>query len=249
MEYHEPGSPPPFPRSQPASSPGGCRAAATLSIASAAICFGLVTMFERAMKTLRDSMGPEAVSQFAVVLMVVAILLLAVGLISGVLALTGIRKHGREGLLAKGLTGLLLSLFLSAIMVPNFIKGRNRAKEADNFTKALTDLTHSTDEEFTDPAESDKRVAATREAMDKVAANSSGLDGAMARAMSGCMRQLQMVLSPYTEAYETMQRAEVLDYSQLVDKADIEPKKEIVRKFRGGKSAVETECENWCGGF
>jgi hypothetical protein len=65
------------------------------------------------------------------------VLLLAVaGFLSGIIALCGMGTHGREGILAPALTGLLLWMvlgffgLLGSIAVPSFLRARQRAIEA-----------------------------------------------------------------------------------------------------------------------
>jgi hypothetical protein len=54
---------------------------------------------------------------------------LIVGLILGVVALFGISKHGKKGILWPALIGIVLNGFLLFIFVTNFIAARDRAME------------------------------------------------------------------------------------------------------------------------
>ena len=56
-----------------------------------------------------------------------ALALIAVGLICGISALFGIRKHGAKGILAPALLGLVIHGFLAFIFVSNFLAARAKA--------------------------------------------------------------------------------------------------------------------------
>jgi hypothetical protein len=57
----------------------------------------------------------------------IALLLMLVGLGSGVVALFGIRTHGRSGILAPALVGIIINGLLLSIFVTNFVAARARA--------------------------------------------------------------------------------------------------------------------------
>ena len=63
-----------------------------------------------------------------VVLELTLIVLQPVGILLGVLALAGIRHHGRKGILGKSLWGICLSLLFLAIAIPNAIAAYQRAR-------------------------------------------------------------------------------------------------------------------------
>jgi hypothetical protein len=57
----------------------------------------------------------------------VALLLMVVGLLLGILALFGIRKHGVSGILGPAVVGILINGSLIFIFVTNFMAARARA--------------------------------------------------------------------------------------------------------------------------
>jgi uncharacterized membrane protein len=63
-----------------------------------------------------------------VVLELTLIVLQPVGILFGVLALAGIRRHGRRGILGKALWGICLSLLFLAIAIPNALAAYQRAR-------------------------------------------------------------------------------------------------------------------------
>lgn len=56
---------------------------------------------------------------------------LVAGLVSGVVALFGIRKHGREGILLKSLIGILLIIGCAALLISDIINARTKRTEAE----------------------------------------------------------------------------------------------------------------------
>ena len=58
------------------------------------------------------------------------LLIALIGFVLGVIALFGIRRHGRKGILAPALTGLGINGFLLLVWVTNFLAGYARARAA-----------------------------------------------------------------------------------------------------------------------
>ena len=58
-----------------------------------------------------------------------ALTLIGVGVICGIAALLGIRKHGAKGILAPALLGLVINGFLAFIFISNFLAARARSLE------------------------------------------------------------------------------------------------------------------------
>ena len=59
---------------------------------------------------------------------------LIIGLVLGVVALFGIRKHGTKGILAPALVGILINGLLLFIFVSNFVAAQARTQRADTTT-------------------------------------------------------------------------------------------------------------------
>lgn len=51
------------------------------------------------------------------------------GILAGIIALFGIRRHGRTGILWKAVIGLSIFLLLALLAIPNFLKARQNARE------------------------------------------------------------------------------------------------------------------------
>lgn len=70
------------------------------------------------------SAGPAPARFRQIVALVVGAVMLS-AIPAGVIALLGVRKHGKKGLLWKGLVGVLVPLLLVALAVPAFLKVRD----------------------------------------------------------------------------------------------------------------------------
>jgi lipopolysaccharide export LptBFGC system permease protein LptF len=62
-----------------------------------------------------------------VIIELIALLLIIVGLVFGVIALSGIRKHGSKGILAPAIVGIIINGLLLFIFITNFLAARARA--------------------------------------------------------------------------------------------------------------------------
>ena len=59
----------------------------------------------------------------------VVLVLFVAGVACGALALTGVRRHGRKGILVPALIGLVLNAVMLAVWIGNFTSARDRARE------------------------------------------------------------------------------------------------------------------------
>jgi hypothetical protein len=97
--------------------------AATASVFAPLIAIG-VTIFSSAARSSLDAQSQRPVSLIVEMASSIIILL---GLICAVVALFGIRHHGKKGILGKALCGIIIPLLLAAIAVPNFMAARSKA--------------------------------------------------------------------------------------------------------------------------
>jgi hypothetical protein len=63
-----------------------------------------------------------------------SILLIVLGFVFGIIALSGVRRHGRKGILGRAIAGIIINGFLIAVMIlsiPAWRKAAARAKQAE----------------------------------------------------------------------------------------------------------------------
>jgi len=97
--------------------------AATASVFAPLIAIGL-TVFSSA---ARSSLGPQSQRFVAAIVDIAALLIILIGLICGIVALFGISKHGKRGILRKAMLGIIIPLLLSGLAIPNFMAARSQA--------------------------------------------------------------------------------------------------------------------------
>ena len=73
-----------------------------------------------------------------VVIELVALLLIVVGFVFGVVAVFGIRTHGKRGILAPAIVGIIINGLLLFIFVTNFLAARAQAQQRGDVSPAIT---------------------------------------------------------------------------------------------------------------
>jgi len=99
--------------------------AATASIFAPLIAIGVNIL----VVTSRTNPDPHTPRSAASLSAIVCSLIIFLGLICGIVALFGIRKHGKKGILVKALCGISIPLLLVAMAIPNFLVARDRAQK------------------------------------------------------------------------------------------------------------------------
>lgn len=69
----------------------------------------------------------------------VALLLMVVGFVSGVIALFGMHTHGKRGILAPAIVGIVINALLLFIFVTNFFAARARAQQERSDARSSVD--------------------------------------------------------------------------------------------------------------
>lgn len=91
----------------------------------------LAVPFSMLIGAIGNFTGAYQVPQAAFGFFILICLILVAGLVSGVVALFGIRKHGREGILLKSLIGILLIIGCAALLISDIINARTKRTEAE----------------------------------------------------------------------------------------------------------------------
>lgn len=120
-----------IPPTEPPAQPRNSRyhQAATASVLAPLISIGVTFLLAASRKDL----NAETQRTVAVTVATTHAIILLFGLICGIVALCGIRKHGKAGILTKALLGLLIPVLLTALAVPNFLASRSRAARYKQF--------------------------------------------------------------------------------------------------------------------
>lgn len=75
----------------------------------------------------RTNLDPQSQRPVAFMVGIVNSIIILIGLICGVVALFGIRNHGKKGILGKALCGIIIPLLLAGLAIPNFMAARSQA--------------------------------------------------------------------------------------------------------------------------
>ena len=97
--------------------------AATASAFAPLVAIG-ITIVASAGGTSLDHQSQRPAALIAAIASSIIILL---GLLCGIVALFGIRRHGKKGILVKALCGIIVPVLLSALAIPNFMAARAQA--------------------------------------------------------------------------------------------------------------------------
>jgi hypothetical protein len=91
----------------------------------------LAVPFSMLIGAIGNFTGAYQLPQAALGFFILICLILLAGLVSGVVALFGIRKHGREGILWKSMIGILLIVGFSALAATGIISDRTKRTKAE----------------------------------------------------------------------------------------------------------------------
>ena len=169
----------------------------------------------------------------------VFILLTVAGFLIAIIGLCGIREHGTQGLLGKGIAGLLINgmflIFFGVAVVIGFQKSSStrqsianlqsdeKAMQA-NFKQSYNSKTGNTNADFNsiDRIQGDIKTAAQA---------SSGDNALILQAMSRHVALMRSAMKGYYDAAAKLRTGHVLVASNLTDKAQIIPRRELVQDF------------------
>lgn len=88
----------------------------------------------------RAALGPNESGIPVLIVSTVAALSLLTGIIAGIVALFGIPKYGRKGILVKALCGILIPIILTGLAIPAIVMARGKAGEFRTESNIQRDL-------------------------------------------------------------------------------------------------------------
>jgi len=173
---------------------------------------------------------------------IVSILFILIGLLMAIFALAGIPRHGKQGLLGRGIAGLLLNGGLMTVMVFSAATAYSRAKHRSEasvafgeFNSALqelrSDLNSAYDPELGMTNDPEDRIDRFRAAVDSAARTAEGDESRLLRAASAFFAKLQAATLQYRAVAEDTGLASIGDLSTLEEKSQIEERRAGVRRF------------------
>jgi hypothetical protein len=173
-----------------------------------------------------------------------SIVLLCGGFVCAVVALCSVGRCGREGLLRRGITGLVLNgsflAILGLVAVQGFSEGRARAVKAresrQDVRAAVDDMRESLRQNF-DPEMGVTNVdlakaRAIRTSVDEAAAHAKGDDAKILKATSAYLEQVEMAGRNLNGALAVMQAGNVLEFKNAPSEEDFARRRRLVRNYQ-----------------
>jgi hypothetical protein len=183
--------------------------------------------------------GPDTPAALKLILGGVGTVLILLGLICSIIALSGIPAHGRRGLLGRGLTGAILNGLFVLTFIVGLVAGLNRSiksREASRQVDAAVSNYHADLKRSFNPETGLTNI--DHQVLDRLqgqfaeaAKNLTGEDALVMQTMSAYFKHTQSGLKKYEAAVARLREAEVLNPERLTEQAQIEPRREIVRAF------------------
>src|SRR5579871_6681148 len=108
--------------------------AANACLVSLAVSIGLMVVVTGASMSQQSEVSSGQLRIMEAIPGVICVL----GILSGIVALCGIPKYGRQGILGKALAGLIAYALLIGLAVPNLLAARERALRARDAQRQMT---------------------------------------------------------------------------------------------------------------
>ncbi len=158
--------------------------------------------------------------------------LLVAGVVCGIIALTGLGKHGRP---IPGILGILLNGLIIFIGVTNFYAGRMRALEAQRkLQQSLAGIRQDMKASFNPTNGLDtglKPITQLKQSLESASTESQGEQKLYFQAAAAYARKMQAIMTEFSEATKEATAAEVLVPYQVESKDELSAKRQMVEKF------------------
>jgi hypothetical protein len=183
-----------------------------------------------------------------------AVMLLVIsGVVCALIALGNVGRFGREGLLVRGIIGLVLNGFLltmiSLSMAKGFVRGRAQARESQRAVRAAADdLRQSVRQNF--DAEQGvtnvdfAKIRALRASLDRAAAHTHGDGPKMAKATRNYVDQLDLASRNLVGANSVLQVGKVLQFTNAFDADDFARRRRLVRNYQAASERIRALLTN-----
>lgn len=179
----------------------------------------------------------------------VCALLILTGFVLAIVALCTIPRHGRKGILGRGIAGLIVNSLMVLLGAFAFAGGMQRGMKSRQTTRELEntvqDMQTSLRQSY-DPEQGITNLGAGVDQLDRLgnqmqdaSQNLTGEEAVVMQTMANYLKQLQVVAKKYETTGEKFQAAEVLNAGTLTNKSQIEPRREIVRQLLSANAELK----------
>jgi hypothetical protein len=186
------------------------------------------------MVAVKDDTG-TIVALITLATAIVFVVLIVTSIVFGVVGLSGISRSGSQGILARSLWGIGLSLILLGIFGISFYHGWVSSRSVhDKVVQVQSDMKEDVDSGRGISLDKQQaRLNDLRATVDSAAQNASGNEALFDRAASACLGQLQGLMKNYGEAATALRNPPVLDMDGVTQRSQLQVRKELVKKFIG----------------
>jgi hypothetical protein len=157
-----------------------------------------------------------------------------------IVALCGISRHGKRGLLGRGLAGavingvLVLAMVVGAVTaVGRRVQGRREAaKEVQSASRELREsVGKNYDPDVGITNDGTQQLGEYRSKLDSAAKKTSGKDALSLQALSAYMGRIQAEAKKFSVAADKLTQAEVVNLGTLKEKNQIAERRQVVQDF------------------
>jgi|GEM_PF-2867587 len=237
-------NPPPLPPTPAPEKKSFAHQAALAGLAAPVVAI----LLNAATTATRSGTDPHTAKVVGLVVGLAALAIILGGLVMGTIALAGIPRYGSSGLLGRGIAAIAINGVLLVFFAIGFVaaighnaKNRQMLREMAATQQEFQDKTRNAYNSETGITNVDlDGVHRVRDQFDNAARSMSGDDAAFARVMSAFLGRMETAGKEYQAAADTMTGARILNLGTLTDKGQINGRRDIVQKFMGANTRLES---------
>ena len=167
-------------------------------------------------------------------------LLYMASLVLGIVALCGMREHGKEGILWQSITGITLSLgiflFVGVFVVHGALMAMQNRKAAAAVTQAAREVHEETKQDFNRDHKitmesAQPKIDKLKTTLDGVAKEGSADMALAANATKAYLEKVQALMSDYSAAAKLLRSPPVLNMSGVESREQLQAKRKVVENF------------------
>ena len=187
---------------------------------------------------------------------ILGVAFIAAGAVFSIVALCNTSRLGKEGLLGRGVSGLVLNgillAFFAVTFVNGFAQGFTRAVHARETHQELRDanndlrssLRNSFDAEKGITNVDFKKVDDLRGKLDRAALNLGPEDARVAKVASAYLGEVQVASRALENALTRLKEAQVLQFSGVTTKEELRSRRDIVQRYAAANDRVRAVVTN-----
>ena len=205
---------------------------------------GTCGLFFFARRLMRDlDIDPVISQQVRAILLLVVGLAVCASLITGLIALSGIRKCGSDGILGKTVRGMCLSAVAIGSFVWAFSEDRTNRETMARLHELAVKVDADTRKDFENnkglsASDGIKRMNETQNLLDSAAKETTGNTALINKAASAFLQKAKAFMAAYAEAEKGLNHLTGKNVHNVENQIQLDDKRQAVRKFMAANEAV-----------